>query len=104
MSGFFITIFSVFIFERERETEHEKGRDREREIENLKQAQGSELSAQSPTQGLNSEPRDHNLSQSQTLNRLSHPGAPERETGSKAGSILSAQSPMQGLNSGTMRP
>ena len=31
-----------------------RSREREREAQNLKQAPGSELSAQSPTQGLNS--------------------------------------------------
>ena len=45
----------MFIFEREREREreskHELGRGRE--TENPKQAPGSELSAQSPTQGSN---------------------------------------------------
>ena len=35
--------------------EHEQGREREREIQNPKQAPGSELAAQSPTQGLNSQ-------------------------------------------------
>ena len=51
-----LDLFLMFIFERE--TEHEQGRGRERERErererqreNLKQAPGSELSAQSPTQ------------------------------------------------------
>ena len=47
----------MFIFERVRETKHERGRGREkkREVQNLKQALDSELSAQSPTQGLNSQ-------------------------------------------------
>ena len=40
--------------ERDRHTEHEPERGRERGRQNLKQAPGSELSAQSPTQGLNS--------------------------------------------------
>ena len=39
--------------EREREKQLEKGRGRERETQNPKQAPGSELSAQSPMQGLN---------------------------------------------------
>ena len=43
----------MFIFERERETEHEWGRVRERETQNLKQVQGSDVSAQSLTRGLN---------------------------------------------------
>ena len=45
----------MFIFEREKERDRareEKGQ-RERETQNLKQAPGSELSAQSPTWGLN---------------------------------------------------
>ena len=42
------------IFEREREGECKRGRGRERETEDLKQAPGSMLSAQSLMQGLNS--------------------------------------------------
>ena len=43
-------LFNVyFIFGRERETEHKQGRGKERKAENLKQALGSEPSAQSPT-------------------------------------------------------
>ena len=43
--------------ERERETEYERGRgrERERETQNLKQAPGSELSAESLMQGLKSQ-------------------------------------------------
>ena len=44
----------IFIFEREREAEYEQGRGRERDTQNLKQAPGSDLSAQSPTWGSNS--------------------------------------------------
>ena len=62
---------------RQRETEHERGRVRERETQNLKQAPGSERSAQSPTRGSTHGPRDHDLSRSQQLNRLSHPGTPQ---------------------------
>ena len=51
--------FFTFIFEREREREGERGRgggaERERETQNPKQAPGSELSAQSPTWGSNSQ-------------------------------------------------
>ena len=45
----------MFIFEREREgeTEYKQGRGRERETQNLKQASGSEVSAQSWRRGLN---------------------------------------------------
>ena len=53
----FFFFFNVCLFlrerERERETEWEQGRGRERETQNLKQAPGSELSAQSPTWGSN---------------------------------------------------
>ena len=51
---FFLIFFNVYLFLRPRETEHEQGRVRERETQNLKQAPGSELSAQSPTKGSNS--------------------------------------------------
>ena len=49
---------------------------RERHTQNPKQAPGSELSARCPTQARTHEPWDHHLSRSQTLNWLSHPGAP----------------------------
>ena len=45
---------NVYFSERDRETEHERGRGRERETQNLKQAPGSELSAQSSMGVLNS--------------------------------------------------
>ena len=62
--------FNVYLFLRQRETEHERGRVRERETQNLKQAPGSELSAQSRRGARTHGPRDHDLSQSRTLNRL----------------------------------
>ena len=49
---FFKFFFNVYLFLRQRETEHERGRVRERETQNLKQAPGSELSAQGPDAGL----------------------------------------------------
>ena len=54
---FIIIIFFLCLFLREREserdrTQEEKGQ-RERETQNLKQAPGSQLSAQSPMRGLN---------------------------------------------------
>ena len=49
---FFLTFFYLFL--RQGETEHEQGRVRERETQNLKQAPGSEPSAQSPPRGSNS--------------------------------------------------
>ena len=48
---FFLIFFNVYLFLRQGETEHEQGRVRERETQNMKQAPGSELSAQSPTRG-----------------------------------------------------
>ena len=47
----------MFIFEREtdRQSVSSGGAERERETQNLKQALSSELSAQSPTWGLNSQ-------------------------------------------------
>ena len=42
----------LFIFERETDRPQAGEGERERETQNLKQAPGSELSAQSPTQGL----------------------------------------------------
>lgn len=51
--SFFFFFFNVYLFLRERETECEPGSGRERGRQNPKQAPGSELSAQSPTWGLN---------------------------------------------------
>ena len=47
----------MFIFERERDrqTEHKQAGQRERETQNPKQAPGSELSAQSPMWGSNTD-------------------------------------------------
>ena len=65
----------IYLFLMEREREHGRGREREREREreNLKQAPHHHLGAQCGA-GTH-EPWDHDLSQSWTLNRLSHPGA-----------------------------
>ena len=53
---YFLNFFFFFLrlFLRQRETEHERGRVRERETQNLKEAPGSELSAQSPMPGSDS--------------------------------------------------
>ena len=52
---FFFNFFLTFyLFLRQGETEHEQVRVREGETQNLKQAPGSELSAQSPTRSSNS--------------------------------------------------
>ena len=49
----FFNVF-LFIFERETERKWGRGRERERWRQNLKQAPGSELSAQVPAQGSDS--------------------------------------------------
>ena len=66
----------MFIFETERDRAQVGEGQREGDTQNLKQAPGSELSARSPTQAPTHEPGDHDLSGSQTLNQLSHTGAP----------------------------
>ena len=48
-----VVLFNVYLFLRERETECENGRGKERGRQNLKQAPGSEWSAQTPTWGSN---------------------------------------------------
>ena len=55
----------MFIFERDGAQAGEG--QRERETQNPKQAPGSELSAQSPREAPTPEPRDRDLSRSQTL-------------------------------------
>ena len=70
--------FLKFIFEREIETEHKWGRGRERgryRIQSSLQALSCQHRAQCRV-GTH-EPGDHDLNWSQTLNRLSCPGAPK---------------------------
>ena len=64
----------MFIFERERVRAGEG--QRERETQNLKQAPGSELSAQARHGAGTHKLSDYDLSRSRMLNCLSHPGAP----------------------------
>ena len=61
----------------ERETEHEQGRGRERGRHRI-QSRLQVLSCRHRARrgARTHEPRDHDLSRSRTLNRLSHPGAP----------------------------
>ena len=75
----FLWFFLVFIFEiqRDRETEHELGRRRERgrpRIGSRLQAPNCQHRAWCGAQ--THKPQDHDLGRSQTLNQLSHPGAP----------------------------
>ena len=81
----FKCLFIYFERERERAREHayawvgEEQRKRKRKGDRKSQA-GFALSAQSSERGSNSPPRDRDLSRkqkSQTLNPLSHPGAPK---------------------------
>ena len=53
-SFFLINFFNVYLFLRERDRARAGEGQRERETQNLKQVPGSELSAQSPTWGSNS--------------------------------------------------
>ena len=74
---YFFNFFNVYLFLRQRETEHEWRRVREKgrhRIWNRLQALSCQHRARcrARTHG----PWDHDLSRSQTLNRLSHPGAP----------------------------
>ena len=73
---FFLVFFNVYLFLKQRETEHERGRGRER----------GRHRTRSRLQALSCQPRawhgarthgpwDRDLSWSQMLNRLSHPGA-----------------------------
>ena len=70
-------IFNVYLLLRDRDRARAWEGQREEETQNLKEAPGSELLAQSPTwvSKLQTQ-RDHDLSQSQMPNRLSHTGAP----------------------------
>ena len=67
----------IYFWQRERETEHERARGRERGRHRI-QSRLQALSCQhrAPHGARTHRPRDHDLSRSRTLNRLSHPGAP----------------------------
>ena len=66
LSELFVVVFLMFIFERngEKQSMSRGGAERERETQNQRQVPGSKLSAQSPMQGPNHEPQDHDLSRS----------------------------------------
>ena len=66
----------LFIFERQRQRVSRVGEEREADTESKA---GSRLQAVSPEPdgALTCEPWDHDPSQSQTLNQLSHPGTPD---------------------------
>ena len=71
----FFFFFLVFIFERE--TECKQGRGRERGRHRIRSRLQTPSRQHRGGHGSRThEPRDHNLSRSRTLNRLSHPGVP----------------------------
>ena len=65
--------FLIFIFESERKREWAGKGQREKETQNLKQAPGCQHRAWH--RAWTHDSQDHDLSQSQALNQLSHPGA-----------------------------
>ena len=74
----FLSFFLCFIYfwDRERQSISGRGAERERETQNLKQAPGSELQHRAWRRARTHVLCDHDVSWSQTLNQLSHPGAP----------------------------
>ena len=72
-----IFFLNVYLFLRERKTEYEQGGEKEKETQNLKQAPSLSCQPRAQRGARTSEPWDHDLSWSQTLNQLSHPGVPE---------------------------
>ena len=73
---FLMFVYSLREREREREHEHEEGRGRERETQNLKLLQALSCQHRDWCGAQTHKPWDHDLSRSQMLNQLSHPGAP----------------------------
>ena len=73
-SKFFFDLYNVFTFEREMTF----GGSAERVGERGSEA-GSALTAATRCEAQTHKPQDHDLSQSQTLHRLSHPGAPVQQ-------------------------
>ena len=71
--------FSVYFWDREKQTEHEWGRDRERRKHRIRsRLQALCCQHRAWREARTHKPWDHDLSQSQSLNWLSHPGAPEK--------------------------
>ena len=68
----------LFLRERERGKECKQGRSRERRRHRIRnRLQAPSCQHRAGCGARTDKPRDHDLSWSQTLNRLSHPGAPE---------------------------
>ena len=74
--SFFFKFFKKIIYLRERERMWVGEGQRQREAKNPKQAPGSELPAQSPMRGSNSQTARSWPEPSWSPNQLSHPGAP----------------------------
>ena len=73
----FLFFLNVYLFLRQRETEGEWGRGRERGRHRIRSRLQALSCQHSARHGARTHrPRDQDLSQSRTLNRLSHPGAP----------------------------
>ena len=74
---FFFKFCNVYLFLRQIETEHEQGRGRKRGRHRIQSGlQALSCQHRSRRGARIHRPWDHDLSQSRTLNRLSHPGAP----------------------------
>ena len=92
---FFLIFFQrLFIFGTEKDRAWTGEGQIERETQNRKQSPGSEPSAQSPTQGSNSQTTRSWPGWSRTLNRLRHPGAPLCSFLNQVGFLLSCRSPI----------
>ena len=77
LSFFLLFFFNVYLFLRDGKRAQAGEGQREGETQNLKKAPGSELSAQSPMQGSNSQTVGSWPEPKSTLNQLRHPGAPQ---------------------------
>ena len=75
--GFFFQFLKyLFIFEKETQSTSRGGAERERETQILKRLQAPSCQHRARRGARTHEPPDGDLSRTQTLNRLSHPGAP----------------------------
>jgi len=74
---FFLKILFIYLFDREQEWEREWERENASRGSKRQREKQAPHWARSPTWASISGPWDHDLSQRQTLNGLSHPGIPE---------------------------
>ena len=76
-SLFLKNFLNVYLFLRQRETKHERGRVRERGRHRIRsRLQALSCQHRARCRARTHGPWNHDLSQSQTLNQLNHPGAP----------------------------